>query len=425
MSLSRVVVTAVGVISPLALDSTQHFQQLLAGDSAVSPLEGSEYRNYPPVLQACVKDFDRRQFIPDRMLRKLLSPSPAFALASSTEALRNADLDPADFTDCGLYVGSVCLDANPEALIPALRASINEHDELSLDRFVIYGMGLVDPLFLVKSLPNAGLCAIAIQHQILGPNANITNGGASGIQALRAAFEAIRHHEAEIAVAGAYDSLLQMDSVVEHLLAGRLVQTTRSPERSCRPFDRNRSGYALGEGAAFFILESLSHARRRGAKVCGEILSFGDTTQSSLLLQRGSDDGETLSLAALEVLESAGISAREVDAVFGDGTAVADDDERECRAYERVFGDSGPAFTAATGAIGYTGAASGAFSLVHACLALSGGVLPPLINCDDPVRDCPLPIVRQKRAADLGRVLVWNSDRGIKNTAVLVSACLD
>jgi len=423
MSLPRVVVTAVGVISPLALESTRHFERLLAGDSALSLLDLPEYRNYPPVLHACVADFDRRHFVPDRMLRKLLSPSPAFALAGTTEALRNAALDPAELTDCGLYVGSVCLDANPEALIPALRASINENDELDLDRFAIYGMKLVDPLFLVKSLPNSGLCAIAIQHRVLGPNANLTNGGVSGLQAVAAAFDAIRYGETEVAVAGAYDSLLQMDCVVEHIFAGRLARATYPPERACRPFDRNRTGHALSEGSAFLILESLGHAKRRGAEIYGEILSSGETTDALLLIEEDRGDGTALAAAALQALDSAGIGVGEVDAVFGDGTAVCADDARECRAYRSVFTDSSPAFTAASAAIGYAGAASGAFALVHAFLALKNGVVPPTLNCDDPVPECALPIVHEARAAELGKVLVWNSDRGLKNAALLIGSC--
>jgi 3-oxoacyl-[acyl-carrier-protein] synthase II len=424
VSLSRVVVTAVGVISPLALNSARHFERLLAGDSALSPLDMAEYRNIPRLLQASVQDFDRKQFVPDRMLRKLLSPSPAYALAGTTEALKNAALDSADLTGCGLYVGSVCLDANPEALIPALRASINENQELDLERFAIYGMKLVDPLFLVKSLPNAGLCAIAIQHRVLGSNANITNGGVSGLQAVAAAFEAIRHGEVEFAVAGAYDSLLQLDCVVEHLLQGRLVQNSDQPERACRPFDRNRAGYALGEGSAFLILESLNHAQRRHARIYGEILSYGDTTDSTLLIEPDQGDGEALAAAVHETLDFAGVRARDVDAVFGDGDAVRADDDRESRAYQSVFPEAGAAFTSATAAIGYTGAASGAFSLIHAILSLDRGVLPPILNSDDPVPDCVLPLVGKARAAELHKLLVWNSDRGIKNAAMLISDCV-
>lgn len=425
MSWPQVVVTALGAISPLALNSRRHFDRLLEGDSGVSPLEGPEYCHYPPLLQASVRDFDRRHFIPDRMLRKLLSPSPAFALAACTEALENASTDAAEKSRCGLYVGSVCLDANPEALIPALRASINERNELDLDRFASCGMKLVDPLFLVKSLPNAGLCAIAIQHQVLGPNANITNGAVSGLQAVAAAFYAIREGETDLAIAGAYDSLLQMDCVVEHLVAGRLALNVHAPERACRPFDRDRNGYALGEAAAFLVLESREHAERRGAQIYGEILSFGDSTDSKLLVEPDRGDAAALSAAACEALDSADVSPREVDAVFGDGTAVSMDDHREAVAYHEIFDGQRAPFTAATPATGYVGAASGAFGLLHAFSSIRSSVLPPILNCENPAPDCVLPLVQEARPASLKKVLVWTSDRGIKNAAMLIGACQD
>jgi len=261
VSNARVWVTGIGAVSPLACDSARHFDRLLSGDSAVEQLGGWQYRNYPPILQARVTGFDRREMIPDRMLRKLLSPSPGYAVAAATEALRDSQLLHSDLKKCGLYAGSVCLEANPDAFIPALREAVDDAGNVSLDRFARNGMKLIDPLFLVRSLPNAGLCSIAIQHQVLGPNANLTNGPVSGLQAVIAATEAIRRGDAEIALAGAYDSLLQMDCIVDHLLSGRLAAAADAPSRACRPFDRARSGYALSEGASFLLLENSEHAR--------------------------------------------------------------------------------------------------------------------------------------------------------------------
>jgi 3-oxoacyl-[acyl-carrier-protein] synthase II len=198
----------------------------------------------------------------------------------------------ADLTYCGLYIGSVCLDADPEAFIPALRESIDATDQVDLSRFAAHGIKLIDPLFLVKSLPNAGLCAIAIQHQTLGPNANITNGSVSGLQAIISAMSALRRGEAEMALAGGYDSLLRMDSIVDHLLAGRLAGARFAPAQACRPFDRRRSGYALAEGAAFLVLETLDHARARHASLYGELIASGQSAvPSNLLAQEREHEG--------------------------------------------------------------------------------------------------------------------------------------
>jgi 3-oxoacyl-[acyl-carrier-protein] synthase II len=408
------------MVSPLALSAACHFERLLNGDSAVERLTDAAFRNYPPVLQAAIKDFDRRQMIADRMLRKLLAPSPAFALAAASEALRDSALPAAESMDCGLYVGSVCLDANPEAFIPALRESMNAREEVDLARFATHGMKLVDPLFLVKSLPNAGLCAIAIQHRTLGPNANITNGAVSGLQAVIAAVEAIRRGDAESALAGGYDSLLRMDCIADHLIGGRLAAGVDCPQRACRPFDRARSGYAVSEGAAFLALESEDHARRRGARIYGEVCSFAQTACPKALLDPAAADAAPLRAAAVQALDAAPFDASEVDCVFGDGLATATDDAREAQAYHAVFNGTRPAFGCYTGSFGFAGAAAGAFSLAHAMMAFERGVMPPVANCDELDPDCAVDAAPVPRVRNLQRALVWTSDRAVKNAAVAV-----
>lgn len=417
MSRPRIVVTGVGIVSPLALSAEAHFAALNEGRSVVERLEDEDYRNYPRILLAKVRGFDRRVLIPDRMLRKLLSPSPAFALAGATFALTDAGLASQDLTECGLYVGSVCLDANPEAFIPALRESIRG-DEVELARFATHGMKLVDPLFLVKSLPNAGLCAIAIQHQVLGPNANITNGSVSGLQAVIAAMQSLARGDCEFALAGGYDSLLRMDTIVDHLLGGRLASGEEDPCRACRPFDRRHSGFALSEGAAFVMLETGEHARRRGAHIYGELLSYGETALPAGLLGAQPDAAESLAAAARAAIEESGDNGSSIDCVFGSGLATERDDALEAASYNQLFNGARPRLTCFTGSMGLPGAAAGTFSLVHTMLAMRDNVIPPIVNCDDPIEEFRIPFVRKPLAAELDRVLIWSSDQGTKNAAI-------
>lgn len=423
MNAPRVVATGIGLVSPLACEAQKHFARLLAGESSVEALCDESYRNFPPLVQARIHEFNRRQMVPDRMLRKLLSPSPAYALAAATGALNDSGIPAAELAACGLYVGSVCLDVDPETFIPALQQSINKDGAVDLTCFAQRGIKLIDPLFLVKSLPNAGLCAIAIQHQILGPNANVTNGAISGMEAVIAAAQAIRRGDAEIALAGGYDSLLQMDCIADHLLAGRLALRKESAATSCRPFDRRRDGYALSEGAAFLMLETLDHARRRGARIYGEILAAGQATSALDLLDPSGNGGAALSAAARQALASSGIKGSDVNVVLGDGLAIPADECREMKAYSSLLEGSRAPFTAFTGSFGFVGAASGPFSLAHALLALHGGVIPPLTNCEDPVPGCPLPLLKSAHRAELRHALIWTSDRGIKNAAVVAASC--
>jgi 3-oxoacyl-[acyl-carrier-protein] synthase II len=416
----QVVVSGVGAVSALALDHGEHFRRLLAGDSGVGRFSGPEHRSLTCRLEARVRGFDRRRLIDNRMLRKILTSSATYAVAAGGHALRDAGLlgDREDLQRCGLYVGSVCVDLDPEIFLPAVRESLRGEGDLDAERFATRGLLLIDPLFLVKSLPNGGLGGIAIEYQVLGPNLNITNGTASGLQAVAAAAAAIRCGATEVALAGGYDSLFGMDSIAEHLLAERLSPRDNAPAAACRPFSLDRCGYVLGEGAVFFVLETAERARRRSARVYGHLLGAGHATEPD-----GWEAGRPCGLAdaARAALAGCGCDGGEVDAIFGDGLAVEVDDLREADA-ARLLGATGAWFSAGTPALGFTGSATGAFSLLHAVLSAQAGVVPPTINCAAPDPRCGLRLAHRPERQPLRRILVWSSDRGLKNVAVVVGA---
>ncbi len=422
MAGQRVLVTGLGLVSALGLNARQHFERLLRGECGVTVSAQPEVCDLPSRLEARVTGFDRRERITDRMLRKLLSPSAGYAVAAAGEALHDAGMASADpvLRECGLYVGSIAVDTDPEVFIPAFKASLNESGGFEMARFAQRGMKLLDPLFLVKSLPNAGLCGISIQHQVLGSNVNITNGTVSGLQAIATAAAAIRRGEITMAVAGGYDSLLRIDIIAAHLMAGQLSRRNTDPARACRPFDRERDGFAVGEGAAFLFLEAESHARERAAPAYGELLAASHTTDASLAFRSNSDDGAALEQAARLALRQGNCGPTKLGAIFGDGLATELDDLREAAVVRRLLGDGAVAFTAATAALGFTGAASGAFSIAHALMALQRAVIPPLINCDQPDPRCALRFVDRPEEQRYDRALVWNSDQGVKNVAILI-----
>lgn len=420
MSAPRVAVTGMGVVSSLATGREAHLKRLLDGESGAVAVPPEAARRSGCVLEARAQGFDRRTAIENRMLRKLLTTSAAFAVVAAGEALRDAGLAPAsaELGRTGVFAGSVCIDFNPEMFIPALRESLGPDGALDISRFAKRGMQLIDPLFIVKTLPNGGVGGIAIEHQVTGPSLNITNGPVSGLQAVASAARAIRAGELELVLVGAYDSMLSMDSVAEHLVAGRLASDAGHPAQACRPFDRRRGGYVLGEGAVFFLLESEAHARARSARMYGEILGAGQSMSPSA--PSASEGSGGLLDAARAALAMAACPPDHVDVVFGDGLAVEADDLLETETARRLFGERKVAFTAATGSAGFTGATSGALSLLHALAAMRSGILPPMIGCEEVDPRCAMDFVRQAREMAPGRALVWNSDRGVKNAAVLV-----
>jgi 3-oxoacyl-[acyl-carrier-protein] synthase II len=416
-----VVVSGVGVVSPLATNAPEHFGAWLGGRSAVAESADPEFMKYAPQLEARVTGFDRKAAISNRMLRKLLAPSPGFAVGAAGEAIADAGLAaaPAVLADAGLYIGSLSLEIDPDVFIPPLRASLTKDGEFDMSLFALRGVKLLDPLFLVRALPNAGLCGVSLEHQVLGPNTNLTNGPTSGLAAVALAVSAIERGEVNCAIAGGYDSLLVMDAIAEHLIAGRLARNGDAAAKACRPFDRNRNGYALGEGAAFVVLESFDHATARGAAGYGRILGHAGTTDPGLLGATGRLDATALEQAGRIALGRGRTRPDELGAIFGDGLATELDDIRESKAIASLLDGAEVPFTASTSAIGYTGAASGVFSLIHAVLALRGGVTPPLRNCDDLDPGCPVHRVTSAGPLTRDRVLVWNSERGVKNVAML------
>jgi 3-oxoacyl-[acyl-carrier-protein] synthase II len=420
----RIVITGLGLVSPLAQDAEEHFRLLLSGASALEPMTDIEYRNFPHCLQAKVHDIDRRKLIAHRMLRKLLSRSAVYAVVAAGQALKDGGVQE-DFEclrECGLYVGSVLVDIDPELFLSALKGSLDQTGKLDITQFATRGMFLIDPLFLVRALPNAGLCGIAVEHQTLGPNLNLTNGAISGVQAIISAANAIRRGETEIALAGGYDSLLRMDSFIEHFLGNRLSKSMEQPQRACRPFDMERDGYALGEGAAFVLVESEQHALARNAHIYGELVSSGQATDATCFIEQTPKIGVALEYAARQALEAARCDVSEIDVLFGDGLATVEDDLSEAAAAQRLFGETPVPFTAATGSTGYLGTAGGPFSLIHALMGMQQSVVPPMINCTSPDPRCALPFVHEPEHRPYKRALVWNSDRGVKNAALLISS---
>jgi len=403
----RVVVTGLGVVSCLGVDAPAHFRRLLAGESGVAPLAGPRQRGLPVHFELPVQGFDPRRAVRNRMLRKLLQPSGAFAVAAAGEALSDAGLADADLADAGLWFGSVSYDLPSSIYVPALRASFGPDERFSFERFGRQGVALVDPLLIVKGLPNAALCGIAIEHGIQGPNANFANGATAGLEAVIAAAEAVRWGEVEVAVAGGSDCLLQPEHLIEHTLRQRLWTGDEARGSGCRPFAAGRRGYLPGEGAAVVVLESADHARQRGARAWAEVLGDGETASAP--------GGEEEALAAAA---SSALDGRQPDALFAQGIGTPADDLREARVADALFGGRVPV-TSATGSLGYTGAAGGILAFAHAIWSLVHGWLPPTVGCDEPDPSCFVPLVHTAERRPLETALAWATDEGRKNAALL------
>lgn len=325
MSSERVVVTGLGLLSPLGTTARSHYGRFLAGKSAGAP--GTTGR-YP--AEAHIPAFDRRRYIGNRMLRKILTSAAGFATVAAGQALRDAGFrkGQTDLAEFGLYLGSPGLDQDFDVFLNALRVSTRD-GVFDTGLFARRGMPMIDPLFLVKSLPNSGLSGISIEFGITGPNVNIMNGPPSALQAIAVACASIRRGEVAAALAGGYDSLFQFEVAAAHAVTGR-VETA-------------------GEGAAILVLEREGQALARGARIYAEIASEGESCHGEL----------SLKTAATKALQRGRFD--HVNVVFGDGDVPSG-----------VAALEGCRTAPVTPVAGYCGVAGAAFSAVHACLASFG-----------------------------------------------------
>ncbi|MEM8961160.1 MAG: beta-ketoacyl synthase N-terminal-like domain-containing protein [Acidobacteriota bacterium] len=430
-----VVVTGRGVVSPLGTTRARHLERLYAGEHAFEPQSEWIERRLPIEIAARVEGFDTRARIRNRMLRKLLQPSAAFAVGAAAEALDDAKIasagqgaagqGKAELERCGLYVGSVSFELSPDFFAPALRTSFRagraHRDAFDMQRFADQGMAVLDPLLIVKGLPNAALSGVAIELGVKGPTVNLANGTVSGAQAIAAAHDAIVDGEIEIALAGGSDSLLEPHHVVEHW-----VRSGLSRSGQCRPFDGERDGYLPGQGAGFVVLESLTHARRRGATILGSVGHIGESTA----VPTGDDPASATTDALRHALEATvdSLSAEPmqeeaIQAIFAQGAATRDDDAREARVCGERLAET--PITATTGAHGYLGAASGPFQVIHALEALQRNELPPTVGCPFPDPTLGIDVTTRTRAGSFENLLILTSDAGRKNVAMIVSSAVE
>jgi 3-oxoacyl-[acyl-carrier-protein] synthase II len=394
-----------------------HWQRLMTGDSGARPVEDDLAHVLPGILHAPTIGTPANQVIHNRMLRKLLLPSASFAVDAAGQAIRDAGLAPAHMNECGLFFGSVAYEVPGRTFEPAIKASFGPDGAFDFARFGNVGMELVDPLLIVKGLPNAAPCGVSIEHGIRGINVSITSGQTSGLQAVVAAYDAIRDGLIDYAVVGGSDSMLLSEHQLSHHVAGRLRRGHGADAIAARPFDRDRDGYVLGEGAAACVLEAEDHARARGARILAAIAGADDVTWTAA---SPDIDGRGLVAAAGAVMAHVTVTPR--ISVFATGLGTRGDDLREARAITRLFGRAATVVvTAATGALGMTGAASGAFAFVHGIRAMHTRRLPPLTGCREVDPECG---IQAAHAGDESpeTALAWSTD-GARNVVVAIERC--
>jgi 3-oxoacyl-[acyl-carrier-protein] synthase II len=414
----RVVVTGVGLVSAFGSDPAAYWKALAAGTSGVrrTPVEGVEGLE---VVGAPATGFSPREHVDGKSLR-LMAPAVAMGVAGAQLAMTNSTftLDSMAPDRFGVFMGSRGHSSDRLDLMTAVKRA-SQDGAFSLATFGTAGLPLVHPMWLLKGLANNVLYFVSLKYNAQGMNNNISMGGVGGTMAIGEAFQAVQRGYLDAALAGGYDSGLDLDRV-EMFQASTLLTKESDPAVAGRPFDRRRDGFVAGEGAGFLMLEPLDAARARGARIYGEVLGYGAATAPNTAAGLGpSEKGFALSCAAA-IADAGGVHP---DAVFTHGLATVDSDAAETKALKTILGDRAartPA-PAIKSMIGNTFAASGGLEAIAALQAIEAGALPPTIHLAEADPACTLDYVAGKgRAAAISTVLLPNANLGGAHAALIV-----
>ena len=410
MSRVRVVVTGMGCVSPLGQNVETTWRALLAGTSGVAPITQFDASTFKTRFAAEVKDFDPEALLGRRDARRM-DRVTQFAIVAAGEALSSS----------GLAID----DGNRGRIGVVLGTGIGGIGTLLKGAQVLAERGphWVSPFMVPMMLPDTSAGQVAIHFGLRGPNLAVVTACATGTNAIGEAAEMIRRGAADAMVAGGSEA-----AIVPVALAGFNVMDAISirnddPERASRPFDRDRDGFVLGEGAAALILESLDHARSRRASILAEVAGYG-TTNDAYHMSAPLEDGAGASACMRLALADAGLAPTEIDYINAHGTSTRLNDASETSAIKTVFGELAYSIpiSSTKSMTGHLLGAAGAVEAIFSVLALREGVIPPTINYQTPDPACDLDYVpNQSRPAKIRRALSNSFGFGGHNASVILS----
>lgn len=421
MSGRRVVITGLGLVTPLGLGAEEFWAGLIAGRSAVAQtsfVEGEE----PRALAARVPDFNIRSYVADRSLIRMMERSDRFGLTAARLAADEAPCDEIAPERRGAYVATSKLMGPVEVLFDAMRVSRNEAGEMTSALLGKDGYGQIPPLTLLNGLPNGCLFATSVIHSTRGAGTNLLGSGEVSLLAVMTAYHALRRGDLDWALAGGHDSATDRWSYANFQRLGLLSRRSDDPARAVKPFDRRRDGFAVGEGAGMVALEPLEQAQARGRKIWAEIVGCASTSDAAGMVSPRAD-GSALAVAIRNAIEQAGLSPDDIDYVNAYGSATPAGDRTEIRALESVFGNSRrrPLVSGIKGAIGHLVAASGVVELGATLLALQHQTVPATLNLEEPEPECRFDCVpHEARPAEIATALTICRGIGGQNAVMVL-----
>jgi 3-oxoacyl-[acyl-carrier-protein] synthase II len=400
----RVALTGIGVVTPIGVGLGEFGEALRCGRSGARRITAFDCAGFETQIAAEVDDsrFDAGGFVEPRKLVKHMSRSARFAVAAAVLARCEARLGRADVDPYRLGVslgaggmGPVDLDLlEGQALAAIASGRESSSDGFDIPTFARIFRERTNPIAMLRGLPNLAAAHVAIQHDARGPNNTITTACTAGTQAIGEGMRMIQRGDADVVLAGGADAMINPVGVLGFSMLGTLSRRNDQPERASRPFDAQRDGFVIGEGAGIVVLEREAFARSRGAPVIAELAGYGCTCDAYRVTDER-PDADAAVHAMRHCLDDAGAAASDVEYVNAHGTGTPMNDRTETRALKTLFGDAayGVPVSSTKSMIGHLLAAAGAAELAATAVALTCGFLPPTINYEVADAECDLDYV--------------------------------
>jgi 3-oxoacyl-[acyl-carrier-protein] synthase II len=377
----RVVVTGLGTVNPLAQNVPEFWSGLLAGRSAIAPISLFDTSSFKVRFGGEVKSWVPESRI-DAKLAKHLDRFAQFALAAAGEAIQQSGIDfrNEDAFRCGTMVGSG---------IGGLSVFEEQHTT-----FQTRGPGRMSPFTIPKMIANSATGTISIEYGLMGPNTAVATACSTAAHAIGDAFHTIKWDLADVMITGGAEAGITPMGLGGFIACRALSNRNDAPDKASRPFEKNRDGFVLGEGAGIIVLEEYERAKARGATIFCEVLGCGNTADANHITAPH-PEGAGAARAMMNAVKEAGWNFNEVDYLNAHGTSTELGDKAETMAVKKVFGEHAYklAISSTKSMIGHLLGASGGVEAIACALMLKHGVLHPTINLDEPDPDCDLDYV--------------------------------
>jgi 3-oxoacyl-[acyl-carrier-protein] synthase II len=403
----RIVMTGVGLVTAAGESTRSTWESVLGGNSAVSRVSGFDTEGFSSRIAAEIKDFDPTQYM-ERKDARHNDPVVHYAAACANECLDGVNLDDLDRDRIGVVIGSG---------IGGISTLEAQH-EVMLKR----GPGRVSPFFIPMLISDMPAGYVSIAHGLKGPNYSTVSACASGANAVADACLLIKAGMADAVVSGGSEAAVSPLSLAGFCALKALSARNDEPERASRPFDSERDGFVLGEGAGVMMLEELEHARRRGADIVAEVAGIGMSADAHHITAPA-PDGEGAVRAMAAALKDAGLEPGDVDYINAHGTSTQLNDASETAAIKTLFGDHAYklAVSSTKSVLGHLLGSAASVELILCALAIRDGKLPPTINHENPDPACDLDYVPNQARDQRINVALSNSfGFGGHNVSIIV-----